>query len=108
MSRIFTISGLILVAFSPFLLFATWAMTWKTKSFKRILAAHTAVLLSYAVFVLKFSHVVTGHDEYGLGQIGMALTLIVAHIFVGFAHALYLMYKTRELAKQPGKTSELT
>ena len=51
----------------------------------RALAAHTVIGIAYLGLVLKFSPVVTGHDEYGLGQLALVLALIVAHIFIGFA-----------------------
>ena len=84
-----TVSFLLLLVVSPFLLVATWAMTMQAHSFARALAVHTVIGIAYLGLVLKFSPVVTGHDEYGLGQLALALALIVAHVFIGFAYALY-------------------
>jgi hypothetical protein len=44
-------------------------------------------------FVLNYSRLLTGHDEYGLGQIGLGLLFIVVHILIGFGHGLYLIIK---------------
>jgi hypothetical protein len=87
----------IAIIISPFLLFATWVMTAKSKSFKKIFIAHTIVLLLYMFFVINYSKLLIGHDEYGLGQIGLAITFIVIHIIIGFAHGLYLTYKNKRI-----------
>ena len=100
MSMLVTVSFLLLLVVSPFLLLATWAMTMQANSFMRALAAHTVIGIAYLGLVLKFSPVVTGHDEYGLGQLVLVLALIVAHIFIGFAHALYRRHQTKKWASQ--------
>ena len=100
MSMLVTVSFLLLLVVSPFLLLATWAMTMQANSFMRALAAHTVIGIAYLGLVLKFSPVVTGHDEYGLGQLALVLALIVAHIFIGFAHALYRRHQTKKWASQ--------
>ena len=108
MSLLVTVSLLLLLVVSPFLLLATWAMTLQAHSFTRALVAHTVIGIAYLGLVLKFSPIVTRHDEYGLGQLALALALIVAHIFIGFAHALYRRYQTRKWASQEVKGAEMT
>jgi len=88
----------IAIIISPFLLFATWIMTAKSKSFKKIFIAHTIVLLLYMSFVINYSKLLTGHDEYGLGQIGLAIMFIIIHIIIGFAHGIFLTYKSKTRA----------
>ena len=68
-------------------------MTAKAKSFKKIFLAHTITFIIYMTFVIKYSRLLTGHDEYGLGQIGLGSALIVGHIIIGFVHRLYITYK---------------
>jgi len=93
MDKIFFFAILI----SPFLLFTTYILTAKTKSFKKLLVVHSIVFLVYMTFVFNYSKLLTGHDEYGLGQIGLGVTFIVIHIIVGFLHGLYLNYKSRKV-----------
>jgi uncharacterized membrane protein len=85
------------ILISPFLLFTTYILTAKTKSFKKLLIVHTIVFLVYLAFVLNYSRLLIGHDEYGLGQIGLGITFIVLHVIVGFLHGLYLNYKSRKV-----------
>lgn len=87
---------LILFLISPLLLLATYLMTAKSQSFWKIFAAHTIVFVIYMTFVLNYSTLMTGHDEYGLEQIGLGILFITAHILIGFAHGLYLLIKTRK------------
>jgi hypothetical protein len=84
------------ILFSPFLLLATYIMTARTKSFWKIFIAHTIVFLLYMTVVINYSKLLTGHDEYGLGQIGLGITFIVIHIIAGFLHGLYLTYKIKK------------
>ena len=83
------------ILISPLLLLATYIMTARTKSFKKIFIVHTIVFLLYMTFVINYSKLLTGHDEYGLGQIGLAITFIVIHVIIGFIHGLYLTYKNK-------------
>ena len=89
---------LIAIIISPFLLFATWVMTAKAKSFKKLFIAHTIIFVLYMVFVLNCSKLITGHDEYGLGQIGLAITFIIVHIVIGFVHGFYIYNKRKKIA----------
>ena len=84
---------------SPFLLFASWILTAKDKSTKKLLVVHSLIFILYILFVLNYSTLLIGHDEYGLGQIGLALTFIIIHIFVGFFYALYLNRKAKRQNK---------
>ena len=86
---------LITLILSPFLLFVSWHLTAKDKSFKKLLIVHSLVLITYMLFIINYSTLITGHDEYGVGQIGLALIFIITHIFVGFFHALYLNKRTK-------------
>jgi hypothetical protein len=47
-------------------------------------------------FVINYSTLLTGHDEYGLGQLGLGITFIVIHIIIGFLHGLYLNYNSKK------------
>ena len=93
MDKIFFLTILI----SPFLLLATYILIAKTKSFKKIFIAHTIVFLVYMTFVINYSKLLTGHDEYGLGQLGLGITFIVIHVIVGFLHGLFLTYKNKKV-----------
>jgi hypothetical protein len=93
MERIFFYTILL----SPFLLLTTYILTAKHKSFKKIFIAHTIVFILYILFVANYSKLLTGHDEYGLGQLGLGITFIVIHIIVGFIHGLFLNYKTKKI-----------
>ena len=92
MDKIFSLTILI----SPILLLITYILTAKTKSFKKIFIAHIIVFLVYMTFVINYSKPLTGHDEYGLGQLGLGITFIVIHIIIGFLHGLYLNYKRQK------------
>ena len=85
------------ILISPFLLLATYILTARTKSFKKIFVVHTITFLVYMTFVLNYSKLLTGHDEYGLGQFGLGITFIVIHIIIGFLHGLYLNYKSKKI-----------
>lgn len=87
---------IILLFTSPFLLLATYVMTAKSKSFWRIFTAHTITFVVYITFVFFYSKMVTGHDEYGLGKIGLALMFIIGHVVVGFLHGLIIKSRTRQ------------
>jgi hypothetical protein len=82
---------------SPFLLVATYIMTLRTKSFKKIFIAHTILFIAYMTFVVNYSKLITGHDEYGLGQLGLGILFIIIHIVLGFIHGIYLTIKNRKL-----------
>jgi hypothetical protein len=84
------------ILLSPFLLLTTYIMTAKHKSFKKIFIVHTIVFILYTLFVVNYSKLLTGHDEYGLGQIGLGIAFIVIHIIVGFIHGLFLNYKKKK------------
>ena len=92
MDRIFVAMVLI----SPFLLLATYIMTARMKSFWRIFIFHTIVFVLYMALVINYSKWFTGHDEYGLGQIGLGITFIIIHIIVGFLQGLYLTYRNKK------------
>jgi hypothetical protein len=87
---------LILLLVSPFLLLATYIMTAKSKSFWKIFTAHTITFIVYMTFVVNYSKLLTGHDEYGLGQIGLGILFIIGHIIIGFAHGLIITLKRRQ------------
>ena len=86
----------LIILISPFLLVATYILTARTKSFKKIFIVHTIVFLVYMTFVINYSTLLTGHDEYGLGQLGLGITFIVIHIIIGFLHGLYLNYNSKK------------
>lgn len=87
---------IILLFASPFLLLATYLMTAKSKSFWKIFIAHTITFVVYMTFVINYSKLFTGHDEYGIGQIGLGIFFIIGHIIIGFAHGLYITHKRRQ------------
>ena len=78
---------------SPILLLASYLMTMKSKSFRRIFAIHTIVFISYMIFTANYAQLLTGHDEYGLGQLVLGISFIVGHVLIGFVHALYIKFK---------------
>ena len=80
---------LILLLVSPLLLLATYLMTARSKSFWKIFAAHTVTFVIYMTFVINYSKLLTGHDEYGLGKLGLGILFIIGHIIIGFAHGLF-------------------
>ena len=86
----------ILLLASPLLLFATYLMTAKRKSFWKIFTIHTLVLIAYMTFVINYSKLLTGHDEYGLGQLGLGILFIIAHIIIGFALGLFKTLKRQQ------------
>ena len=85
-----------IILISPFLLLSTYILTARTKLFKKIFIAHTIVFLVYMTFVINYSKLLTGHDEYGLGQLGLGIAFIVVHIIIGFLHGLYLYFKSKK------------
>lgn len=87
---------LILLLASPLLLLATYLMLAKRKSFWKIFAVHKLVLIAYMTFVVTYSKLLTGHDEYGLGQLGLGILFIIGHIIIGFAHGLFVTLKRRQ------------
>lgn len=87
---------LILLLVSPFLLLATYLMTVKSKSFWKIFTAHTIAFIVYMTFVINYSKLLTGHDEYGLGQLGLGILFIIGHIIIGFTHGLFITLKRRQ------------
>lgn len=54
---------------------------------------HTIAFAVYITFVINYSKLLTGHDEYGLGQLGFGILFIVWHIIIGFVHGLYITLK---------------
>jgi uncharacterized membrane protein YhaH (DUF805 family) len=65
-------------------------MTAKRKSFWKIFTVHTIVFVTYMTFVINYSKLLTGHDEYGIGQLGLGILFVVIHVIIGFAHGLYI------------------
>ncbi len=88
---------LILLLASPLLLLATYLMLAKRKSFWKIFTVHTIAFIVYMTFVINYSKLLTGHDEYGLGQLGLGILFIVGHIIIGFAHGLFVTLKRRQI-----------
>lgn len=84
---------LILLLISPFLLLVTYLMTAKIKSFWKIFTAHTIAFIVYMTFVINYSKLLTGHDEYGLEQLGLGISFIIGHIIIGFAQGLFITLK---------------
>lgn len=87
---------IILLFSSPFLLLVTYLMTAKRKSFWKIFTAHTIAFIVYMTFVINYSKLLTGHDEYGLGQLGLGILFIIGHIIIGFVHGLFITLKRRQ------------
>jgi uncharacterized membrane protein YhaH (DUF805 family) len=87
---------LILLLASPLLLLATYLMLAKRKSFWKIFTVHTLVFIAYMTFVANYSKLLTGHDEYGLGQLGLGILFIILHIIIGFVHGLFVTLKRRQ------------
>lgn len=71
-------------------------MIAKSKSFWKIFAAHTITFIFYMAFVINYSKLLTGHDEYGLGQLGLGILFIIGHIIIGFAHGLFITLKRKQ------------
>ena len=86
---------IILLFVTPFLLLSTYLMTAKRKSFWKIFTAHTIVFATYMTFVINYSKLLTGHDEYGIGQLGLGILFVIIHIIIGFAHGLYITLKRK-------------
>lgn len=84
---------LILLLASPLMLLATYLMLAKRKSFWKIFTVHTLVIITYMTFVINYSKLLTGHDEYGLGKLGLGILFIIGHIIIGFAHGLLVALK---------------
>lgn len=92
---------IIVLFMSPFLLLSTYLMTARPKSFWKIFIAHTIAFAIYMTFVINYSKLLTGHDEYGLGQIVLGILFVITHIIIGFVHGLYItlnkkIIKTRD------------
>jgi len=68
-------------------------MIGRRKSFWKIFTVHVLVLIAYVIFVINDSKLLTGHDEYGLGQLGLGILFIIGHIIIGFVHGLYITSK---------------
>lgn len=85
----------ILFFISPFLWAVTVIMTSKSKSFKRITWIHSIILCVYLIFLFNYSYLFTGHDEYGIQQVGLIILTIMIHIIAGFLHGVYLNRKMR-------------
>lgn len=81
----------------PFLIAATYVMTLRTKSFKKIFITHTILFITYMIFVINYSKLITGHDEYGLRQFGLGILFIIIHIVLGFIHGIHLTIKNRKV-----------
>jgi tryptophan-rich sensory protein len=58
---------------------------------------HSIVFVAYMLFVIYYSTLLTGHDEYGLGQAALGIIFIVIHIIIGFIHALFLYHKNKKV-----------
>lgn len=58
---------------------------------------NSTMLVVYISFVTNCSPLLTGHDEYGLGQLRLGALFILAHIVIGFVHGLYLQFKRNRL-----------
>lgn len=86
---------IILLIASPFLLLVTYLVTAKSKSFWKISIAHTVAFIIYMTFVINYSKLLTGHDEFGFGQLSLGMLFIVGHILIGFVHGLYTTIKRR-------------
>ena len=86
---------LILLLTSPFLLLATYLLTAKSKSFWKIFTAYTIAFVIYMTFVINYSKLLTEHDEYGFGQLGLGILFIVGHVIIGFLHGLFITLKRR-------------
>lgn len=86
----------VLLLLAPFLLLSTYFMVSKSKSFWIIFLAHTFTFVLYMFLVIKYSNLITGHDEYGLGKIGLGLSFILLHIIIGFIHGIYVIKKKRK------------
>lgn len=84
---------MILLFISPFLLLATYLITIKSKSFWKIFTIHSIVFLIYMIFISNYSKLLTGHDAYGLRQIGLGIVFIIGHIIIGFIHGIYIRLK---------------
>ena len=93
MYNVFTI----LILASPLLLLVTYLMLAKRKSFWKIFTVHTIVFIVYMTFVVNYSKLLTGHDEYGLEQLGLGIIFIIGHLIIGFAHGLFVTLKRRQL-----------
>lgn len=89
MDIIFLLAILILL----FLLASTFILTSKLKSFKKILIVHSITFIVFTLFVIFYSKLLTGHDEYGIRQMGLGLAFMVIHIIIGFIHGIYLNHK---------------
>ena len=87
---------LFIIIISPFLLIATYIITIKSHSFLKILMIHSLVFLIYTIFVINYSKILLGHDEYGLGQLVLGIMFIVLHIGAGFIHAVVLNIKHKQ------------
>lgn len=85
----------VLILASPLILLATYLMLAKQKSFWKIFTIHTIVLVAYMTFVANYSKLLTGHDEYELGQLALGIFLITGHVIIGFAHGLFVTLKRR-------------
>ena len=86
---------IILLLVTPFLLLSTYLLTARRKSFKKIFIAHTIVFAIYMTFVINYSKLLTGHDEYGIGQLGLGIVFVIIHVIIGFAHGLYITLKKK-------------
>ena len=62
-------------------------VSWKT------LLVHAIVFVSYSVIILNFSGLLTGHDDYNLGEIGLFLICIICHTFVGVIYNMSNIFK---------------
>ena len=88
---------IIILFVTPFLLLSTYLMTARRKSFWKIFIAHTIVFAIYMTFIINYSKLLTGYDEYGLGQLGLGILFVFIHIIIGFAHGLYITLKKKNI-----------
>lgn len=85
---------LIIPLVSILLLFVTFLILGNHKSFWKFFFIHAGILLLYVFLIFFLPNNLIGHDEYGLRQLGVIITLILLHIIIGFIHSLYILKKT--------------
>jgi heme/copper-type cytochrome/quinol oxidase subunit 4 len=66
-------------------------LTAKGNSFVKIFSIHSMIFVSYTILTIFFSELITGYDEYGIGQIALFALFIIVHILIS---SIYVLYKT--------------
>jgi peptidoglycan/LPS O-acetylase OafA/YrhL len=84
---------LIIILSLPVMLIATYAMLENQKILWKMFLIHCVIFLAYIAFLIFFSGIITGHDEYGLGKLAFIIIFVVCHIVIGFIQALFVRYK---------------